>query len=394
MEKACRKLGSGLTDFTSTFAFSFLCVAVQGSALTPICAEDIFAASRPWVRVPIAPHFSTLRRAEQKHTWFSNFRARGRQMTIAANRLLVALIVAGAFICGHGSGYAQTSTWKIDPAHSSVIFEITHMAVSHVHGSLTNVNGVVELNGKDITKSSVEATIDTTTVSTGVVMRDNNLKSDNFFNVQKYPQITFKSSSLRRNSGIVQLLGDLTLNGVTRSVTLDLDPVTGAPCPGNIIPSGRFSRLAAVTAKLFPALNSTSSLGNYHLATTLPNNTDQQTYRLDQNIDKLGSVFFRYTKANYDLQTTSTESLPAGLLAATLMAQQDPQSALIQLQKAVALRPGDPVAWYRLSQVQRRLGNTEEQKHALAEFTRLRTSAPSNSDAEITPQQLDAIDKP
>jgi polyisoprenoid-binding protein YceI len=129
---------------------------------------------------------------------------------------------AGTFIWGHGSGYAQTSTWKIDPAHSSVNFEISHMTVSHVHGSLTNVNGIVELNDKDITKSSVEATIDTSTVSTGVVMRDNTLKSDNFFNVQKYPQITFRSSSLRRNKGTVQLLGNLTLNGVTRSVTLDL----------------------------------------------------------------------------------------------------------------------------------------------------------------------------
>ena len=119
-------------------------------------------------------------------------------------------------------GYAQTSTWKIDPAHSSVNFEISHTEVSHVHGSLTNVSGIVELNDKDITKSSVEATIDTTTVSTGV-MRDNTLKSDDFFNVQKYPQITFRSSSLRRNKGTVQLLGNLTLNGVTRSVTLDLD---------------------------------------------------------------------------------------------------------------------------------------------------------------------------
>jgi len=144
-------------------------------------------------------------------------------MIIRAGRVSAALIVAVTFIWGHGSGYAQTSTWKIDPVHSSVNFEISHMAVSHVHGSLTNVNGIVELNDKDITKSSVEATIDTTTVSTGVVMRDNTLKSDDFFNVQKYPQITFKSSSLRRNHGIVQLLGNLTLNGVTRSVTLDLD---------------------------------------------------------------------------------------------------------------------------------------------------------------------------
>ena len=140
-----------------------------------------------------------------------------------ANRFLVALIVAGASICGHGSGYAQTSTWKIDPAHSSVNFEISHLAVSHVHGSLTNVSGVVELNDKDLTKSSVEATIDTTSVSTGVVMRDNTLKSDNFFNVQKYPQIRFKSSSLKRDNGTVQLLGDLTLKGVTRLVTLDLE---------------------------------------------------------------------------------------------------------------------------------------------------------------------------
>lgn len=131
----------------------------------------------------------------------------------------------------HSRQYFHLGAWqrirsnlnpKIDPAHSSVNFEISHMAVSHVHGSLTNVNGIVELNDKDITKSSVEATIDTTTVSTGVVMRDNTLKSDNFFNVQKYPQITFRSSSLRRNKGTVQLLGNLTLNGVTRSVTLDL----------------------------------------------------------------------------------------------------------------------------------------------------------------------------
>ena len=158
-----------------------------------------------------------------------------------ANRFLVALIVAGSFICSHGSGYAQTSTWKIDPAHSSVNFEITHMAVSHVHGSLTNVSEVVELNDKDITKSSVEASIDTTTVSTGVVMRDNTLKSADFFNVQKYPQTTFKSRSLRRNNGTVQLLGDLALNGVTRSVTLDLD----GPSPPQTIDGKTISGFSA-----------------------------------------------------------------------------------------------------------------------------------------------------
>lgn len=158
-----------------------------------------------------------------------------------ANRLLVALIVAGTFICGHGGGYAQSSTWKIDPAHSSVNFEISHMAVSHVHGSLTNVSGVVELSDKDITKSSVEATVDTTTVSTGVVMRDNTLKSADFVDVQKYPQITFKSRSLRRNNRTVQLLGDLTLNGVTRSVPSDLD----GPSPPQTISGKTISGFSA-----------------------------------------------------------------------------------------------------------------------------------------------------
>src|SRR6516225_10247040 len=115
------------------------------------------------------------------------------------------------------------------------------MAGSHVHGSLTNVNGIVELNDKDITKTSVEATIDTTTVSTGVVMRANTLKSEDFFNVQKYPQITFRSSSLRRNKGTVQLLGNLTLNGVTRSVTLDLD----GPSPPQTISGKTISGFSA-----------------------------------------------------------------------------------------------------------------------------------------------------
>ena len=158
-----------------------------------------------------------------------------------ANKTFIAIIVAAGFVCRYSSGHAQTATWKIDPSHSSVNFEITHMAVSHVHGSLTNVSGVVELNDKDITQSSVEATIDTTTVSTGVVIRDNTLKSDNFFNVNKYPQISFKSSSLRRNHGTVQLLGDLTLNGVTRSVTLDLD----GPSPPQTISGKTMSGFSA-----------------------------------------------------------------------------------------------------------------------------------------------------
>jgi len=103
------------------------------------------------------------------------------------------------------------------------------------------------------------------------------------------------------------------LNG--NNPCMPIDPTTGQPFPGNIVPAGRFGNLANVTAKLFPAPNCFTSdcLGNYHLSVTLPNDTDQQTYRLDQNIGKFGSVFFRYTKANYSLETASTTSVPAGL---------------------------------------------------------------------------------
>jgi polyisoprenoid-binding protein YceI len=139
-------------------------------------------------------------------------------------RLLLALTLAGTLLSAHA--YAQTSTWAIDPAHSSVNFEIVHMGVSHIHGAFGNVKGTVALNDKDITKSSVAATIDTTTVSTGVEARDKHLKSDAFFDVEKNPAMTFKSTSLTKAGGKLQLIGDLTINGVTRSVTLDLDGPT------------------------------------------------------------------------------------------------------------------------------------------------------------------------
>jgi polyisoprenoid-binding protein YceI len=140
------------------------------------------------------------------------------------NRLVLAFTLSIALFSAHA--YAQTSTWAIDPAHSSVTFEVVHMAVSHVHGAFGNVKGTVTLNEKDITKSSVTATIDTTTVSTGVAQRDTHLKSADFFDVAKNPAMTFQSSSLTNSGGKLRLIGDLTINGVTKSVTLDLDGPT------------------------------------------------------------------------------------------------------------------------------------------------------------------------
>lgn len=146
------------------------------------------------------------------------------------SRLLLTMAVAGLTLAG-ATVQAQTSTWSIDPNHSSVQFQVRHMGVSNVHGSLTGVTGTIVLNDADITKSTVEATIDTTTVWTGVAARDKDLKSPHFFDIEKYPRITFKSTSLSQSNGKLQLTGDLTLNSVTRSVTFDMDgpsaPETG-----------------------------------------------------------------------------------------------------------------------------------------------------------------------
>ena len=129
------------------------------------------------------------------------------------------------------SGFAQSSTWTIDKNHAETTFKIKHMGVSTVRGSISGVTGTIVWDAKDPSKSSVEATIDATTVSTNNGMRDKDLKSDHYFNVEKFPTMTFKSTSVTRVDGKLQVVGDLTLAGVTKSVTLDVDGPT-APQKG------------------------------------------------------------------------------------------------------------------------------------------------------------------
>jgi len=150
------------------------------------------------------------------------------------NRFLMAFALASvslASIRAHG----QASTWTIDPAHSSINFQIRHMGVSNVHGSIGAVKGTVVYDEKDVTKSTVEASADTTTVATGVEARDKHLKSPDFFDVEKFPTLTFKSTSVSKTGGKLTLTGDLTLHGVTKSVTLDVD----GPAPALTDKSGK-----------------------------------------------------------------------------------------------------------------------------------------------------------
>ena len=134
----------------------------------------------------------------------------------------LALAFAATLVFG-GRLHAQSSTWAIDTAHSQSDFQIRHLGVSNVRGAITGVKGTIVLDEKDITKSKVDATLDASTVNTGTDARDKHLKSPDFFDVAQFPTITFKSTSVTKVGDKLQLVGDLTLHGVTKSVTLDVD---------------------------------------------------------------------------------------------------------------------------------------------------------------------------
>jgi polyisoprenoid-binding protein YceI len=146
------------------------------------------------------------------------------------NRRILTAALSALLLTGV-SAFAQSSTWTIDKNHAQTNFKIRHMGVSEVRGSISGVTGTIVWNEKDPSKSSVEATIDTNTVSTNNEGRDKDLKSDHYFNVEKYPTMTFKSTSVSRVDGKLQVVGDLTLAGVTKSVTLEVDGPT-APQKG------------------------------------------------------------------------------------------------------------------------------------------------------------------
>jgi polyisoprenoid-binding protein YceI len=122
---------------------------------------------------------------------------------------------------------AVTSDWKIDPQHSSAQFSVRHMTISTVRGAFSKLNGIVVLDDKDITKSVVNVTIDVNTVDTREPDRDNDLRSDKFFDVAHYPTITFKSKKVEQVApGKLKVTGDLTIRGTTKEVVLDVEGPT------------------------------------------------------------------------------------------------------------------------------------------------------------------------
>jgi polyisoprenoid-binding protein YceI len=118
---------------------------------------------------------------------------------------------------------AEATTWNIDPAHSNSTFAVKHLVVSTVRGGFGKTTGTINLDDKDLSKSSVQATIDVNTIDTRVTDRDNHLKSPDFFDASKYPTITFKSTKVQKaGEGKLKVTGDLTIKDHTKPITLDV----------------------------------------------------------------------------------------------------------------------------------------------------------------------------
>ena len=116
---------------------------------------------------------------------------------------------------------AAASEWDIDSSHSTAQFSVRHLMISNVRGEFSGVKGAINLDDKDIAKSTVEATVDATTINTRDEKRDGHLKSPDFFDVAKFPTLSFKSSKVEKaGKDKYKVHGDLTIHGVTKAVVL------------------------------------------------------------------------------------------------------------------------------------------------------------------------------
>ena len=129
----------------------------------------------------------------------------------------LALIFAGCLPA------AAQNLYKIDTAHSSAQFSVVHMMISKVNGEFQKVSGTVYFDPNKPESDKIDAVVDMTTVSTREEKRDGHLKSPDFFDVAKYPTMTFKSTSASKQGGKLMVMGDLTLHGVTKPVTLEVE---------------------------------------------------------------------------------------------------------------------------------------------------------------------------
>jgi polyisoprenoid-binding protein YceI len=142
---------------------------------------------------------------------------------------------------------SDAATWQMDPGHSSFQFKIRHLTVSNVKGDFSKFQGVAIIDDQDVTQLEVEVTIDAASVNTGHAQRDEHLRGPDFFDVTKYRTITFVSKKvIKTDTNRLKVIGDLTIRGVTREITVDVE----GPTPEVKDPWGNFRRGATATAKI------------------------------------------------------------------------------------------------------------------------------------------------
>lgn len=117
----------------------------------------------------------------------------------------------------------STTTWTIDPSHSVVEFSVKHMMFATVKGRFTEVSGAINLDSENVANSSVDVTIGAASIDTRDEKRDEHLRSADFFDVETFPSLTFKSTSVEARGSDLKVTGDLTIHGVTRQVVLDTE---------------------------------------------------------------------------------------------------------------------------------------------------------------------------
>ena len=142
---------------------------------------------------------------------------------------------------------AKTSTWNIDPAHSVAEFKVKHMMISNVKGQFTKVSGVLTLDESNLGKSRVDAVIEAASIQTHDAQRDAHLKSADFFDVEKFPTLSFKSTNINvLREGELTVEGDLTIRGVTRKVVFSVE----GPTPPAKDPWGNTRIAVSATTKI------------------------------------------------------------------------------------------------------------------------------------------------
>ena len=155
-------------------------------------------------------------------------------------------IAALAVAIAPALAFGQAATWNIDASHTRTGFSVKHLVISDVKGEFAKTEGKAQIDEADLSKSSVEVTIDAASIDTRDAKRDAHLKSADFFDVAKFPTITFKSTKVEAGKdGALTVTGDLTMHGVTKPVTLE-----GSITKAITDPWGLTRRGASFTGKL------------------------------------------------------------------------------------------------------------------------------------------------